>query len=304
MKLFKTLEEIQAYYKVNGTQKLSSLEGFERDALEKYIRRYTGQALLDEIVEWYAAKDDENNTANEELEALLPYVQNAAIKFTYFLAAPSLDLQITEQGFVVANTGNISPASKDRVSTFRQSLESLAWDAVESLLKFLEKNKEDYDFWTESDAYTIQTGLFINTAEEFNKHVNIDDSVLKFLEMKQTIEDVEFLSVYPEISSELAEGIKEEIKSDDVSDSNKKILPYIKKAVANLTAYECGMGDRFNKTGRHYLMEAKKIIDATPSDYPLYASSATYLSQIESASATPYQRIENSEESSIFIMGG
>jgi len=295
MKLFKEIEEIQQFFKVNGTQKLDSLDGFERDALEKYIRRYVGETLLADLVTWYSAATP---TTNAAFTALLPYVQSALIKFTYYLGAPTLDLQITEAGFAVVSSGNVVPASKDRVANFRESIQELAWDAIESLLKFLEKNKADYDDWVASEAYTIQTGLFVNSAEEFNKHVNINDSVLKFLSLRQTIEDVEFLTVYPQISIELAEGIKAEIKDGSISTENAKNLPYIKKAVAQLTAHQSGMGDNFGRTGMHYLMEAKKMIDATPTDYPLYMASSAYVAPAN------YQKFENTEDSTVFVFGG
>ncbi|MEI7594500.1 MAG: DUF6712 family protein [Bacteroidota bacterium] len=293
MQLFNTVEEIQKYFKINGTQKLSSLEGFERDALEKYVHRYTGEALLLELIEWYNA---ETAVVNEAFSSLLPFVQAATIKFAYYLGSPTLDLQISESGFGVLSTANLAPASKERVATFRASIQTSAWDSIEALLKFLEKNKSEYENWTNSSAYTIQTGLFINTAEEFNKHVNINDSVLKYLELKQSIEDVELLEIYPIITKELAVRIKEEIKKEEISESTQNIVTYIRKATANLTAFNYGMGDKYETTGLHYIMEVKRIMDAMPSDYPEYS--------VQIAKQISYQKIENTQESGIYIFGG
>ena len=296
MKLFKTIEDIQKYVRVNGTLSIESLEGFERDVFEKYIRRYLSQELLDLIITWYNATPVDNAPVNQPYVDLLPYIQNATIKFVMYMAAPTLDVQVTNSGFAVASTQNLAPASKDRVAAFRESMLAMSWDSIESMLKFLEKNKSDYTEWAESEACTIQTGLFINTAEEFNKHININDSVLRYLELRQTIEDVEILRIIPKISLEFADELKTQISAVSLTDANKKVVPYIVKSIANYTVFMAEMGDKYEAIAENYIMAAIRFMDLHRIDYPTYSDSIPL--------PTSYQQFDNNEKSPNYVFGG
>jgi len=300
MALFKTIQEIQQYIKVNVTSNVGSIIPFVKTAQEKYLRKYLGEDLLKKLDDYFNA---ENETTDEKLDALLPYVQSPLTKFAYYLAIPNFDVQINEGGFAVVSNGNLAPASKDRVQALRDSMLQLAYEDIETLLRFLEKNKADYDDWTSSDAYTIATNLLINSGEEFDKFVNIEQSRLKYQELRQTIENIEILQIEPIISKELSDEIKEEVKDDDISEENEKILTLLKRSVANLTWCDY-LGDkpeatRFKRLGEHYLSEVKKILDNNIADYPLYEASDSYDSE-----KTSYQQFENKEENKNFVFGG
>lgn len=321
MALFKTTEEIQTYIKVNVTNKVASIVPYVNDAQNKFIRQYLGETLLKKLDAWYQtlplAEDAEPDPLATEYAALLPYVQNALAKFTLYLAIPSLDVQITESGMAVIQNANLVPASKDRVAAMRDSVLQMGYDNIETLLRFLEENKDDYDDWTDSDAYTINTGLFVNSADEFNKYVNIDNSRMVYMRLQQTIQNVELLYIEPAISKEMCDDIKAEIAANNISAKYLAILPHIKRSVANYTiAYadidtanlpnnnavisiESNKADKYRLLGETFMISCKKILDASPSTYPLYEASDAY----DSAN-TDYTKYDNTAESTNYVFGG
>jgi hypothetical protein len=296
MALVKDISEIQKYIKVNLSTKGTTLIPYVNKAQDKYIRPYLGDALLDELDEWY---NETSPPTNQDLARLLPYVQDPLAQFAYLMASADLDIQTGETGFTVLNTQNAVPASTDRVRRFNENRKNLGYDGIERLLRFLEKNVDTYESWKESTGYTIYTDLFITTAEKFDQLVNIDKSRLQFYAMKQEMQNIEQLIIYPAISEELSKSIKEEAAENDLSDPNKKILPLLQRAVANLVAARF-FPDKtpLESTGEHYLAEVKLIIDQTPDDYPLYKASSIYEANRQ------LKLYENSEDKGFFLFGG
>lgn len=291
-KLITTLDELQKYLKVDSTFKIENLFPYQDSAIEKYLIDVLGDDLTDSLVLWYNDSEPEEDT---DLTTLLPFVQRVVAKFAFYQGAPNFDLRLTESGFGVVSNQTLAPASKERVNRFVESLESEGWDAVEMLLRFLELNAEQYPLWTESEAYTMQLRNFINSAEEFDKYVNIGKSRLKFRKMRNTMDNVELLQVIPVISQPLATTIKEELLSGSPSAAITNLLPMLCRAVANLTAAH-DIDQKYKLTGEHYLSEVRKIIDASPDSYPDYRDSI-YVADRN------YQRFENSEDNSFFVAG-
>ena len=297
MALITTIEDFKKYLKVAGTLKIDSLTPFIKDAQAKYeyLRRWLGKDLLDLLNEYYNAEEIEADAA---LDALLPYVQNALAKFTMYLAAPALDLQITEGGFAVVSNNNLTPASQQRVQAFRDGMLEQGWNAIEDMLAFLESNAVSYDDWVASEGYTETFSNFVRNAAQFDKIIPINGSRLRFQQLRTEMDNVCLLKIFPVISKDLADVIFAELKSGEVSEENQKILPYLQRAEAHLTAFAAGMGDKHENTGNAFLAEVKKIIDAEPDDYPEYRDSDSY-----DDTKTSYRTYENKSENKIFNFG-
>ena len=288
--------EIQKYVRVAGTFKAASFLPFVLDAQKKYIAPYLGDDLVNSLDDYY---NSDTPTTDDDLEALLPYVQNALAKFTLALGAPSFDTILTESGFAIVSNTNLAPASKDRVQNFINSMLELGWNEIETMLRFLEENKEDYDEWVDSSAYTIYTENFIKTAVEFDKIIRIDQSRLRFMQMKPSIDNVEILRIEPVISKDMADDIKSEINSDEeLSEAYAAIIKNIQRAVAYYTMFEETKEKKYEEKGDSYLAEVKKTIDTTPDDYPLYRDSSCY-----DSTKTSYSNFENLEDNTFFSMG-
>lgn len=322
MAIIKTVEDFQKYVNVTGTLKIDSIQPFIEDAQNAYLREFLDETLLGELDEFVVSAtipewdDFTEEEATAAITKLLPYVQCALAKFSLYIASPFLDLKVTDSGFAVVQNTNLAPASTDRVKRFTDATLKAGYDNIETLLRFLEKYKANYPSWVAGKGYTLATRYFINSAEEFNKHVNIDNSRLKFRQLMTTMEDVEILQVEPVISTELADVIRNSVRDGDTSENNLKILLYLRKAIANLTYYQAGISpdkmpagsnvsvelaklENYQRMGNHYMAEVKKVIDANPDNYPEYKDSAIY-----DSTKTSYNLFENSADNPSFVFGG
>ena len=303
MALITSVDQLRKYLNVVGTFDPDSILPFVNDAQQKYLNRYLGAALLSELDAFVNANlvpDWEGiplQMVSVYIRVLLPYVENPLAAFAFFQAAPSLDIKITDSGFAVVSTANLAPASAERVKNFRASMELTGFDRLESMLRFLEANKEHYPSWVNSEGYSYSTSNFIIHADMFDQLVPISQSRLRFQQLRATMDNVELLQIEPVISPGLAREIHKQIQENSFTDPVKAILPLIRRATAYLTA-GIDIDPKYKGMGDMYLSKVKKHLDANLESFPLYAESDCY-----DAEKTSYSNFNNQEDSSFFVFG-
>jgi len=293
---FKETADLQKYLKINITSKIASIVPYINDAAPVYLLPYLGNDLYDKLIAWYDLDDGSTDDNNDVFEKLLPKVQNVLAKFTILLAAPSLDVQLQESGFGVVQTDKVAPASTARVKALEDSMEKLGYMAIDNLLEFLEKNKDDYADWTNSSAYTETYKNFITNTSMFDKMVKIGNSRLKFMELIPVMDNVEMLIIEPKISKELCDEIKGQIKVGEISELNAAILPKIRYAIANFVAFDQYKDNKYENLANNFLMMVVNTLDGAPDDYPLYKASSAY-----EATKTSNQSYDNSADNTIYV---
>ena len=291
MALIKTTAEIKEYLVTDAN--------FNPDSILPYIPlaemeliRVLGQAQYDELHDYYQS----GGSGIPELTALLPFVQRPLVFLAFLQGIDMLNVVITNNGIGVVSTTNLAPASKDRVQALKKSITDNAWDNIEALLAFLETYIDDYPAWESSDAFTYQYEYLINSATKFNEFVPINRSRVTFLKLRPSMADAELLKIAPQISPELMQEIKDQIKSGSVSDDNAAILPNLQRSLAYFSYSTEYKSMEHQNMAITYIMEVKKVIDASPDNYPAYRDSDVYNETLES-----YQTFENDENSKLVM---
>lgn len=231
MALIKDIADLLKHVPLSKTLKLVHVTPSIEAAEIKYIIPEIGQEMYDELDAAYNAEEE----LSEEYAALLSKVQRALANFAALLYMPIAEVNFSDAGIQRQETDTNKTAFIRQIKNLEESFLKAGYDAIEVLLKFLEANKDDYGTWAESSAYTISKELFINTAEDFNKVVNIGSSRRFFNSVRQTIRKVEEFNVKPVVGDELYEELKEQIETGEVSEENEPLVSLIKKAVAHLT---------------------------------------------------------------------
>jgi hypothetical protein len=287
-----TTEQAKEHLKINATLNEATFAPFIPDAEKKFVKPFLGKELFELLETWTQTKDPQE----AELKALYPFVVAVVSRGTMLIAAPHMDLNIGESGFSVTSTNILSPASRERVKDYMKSLEELTWSNVESMLKFLEENKDDYEDWVESDAFTMQIRNLINSAKEFDKYVDIDESRLTFQKLRKDMDNVEQMRVKNLISPQLFNMLLEKIRNnDDFEDKEAELLRFLQGFVANEVAAK-SLGKDTAHVAIFNFNEARAIINRYPDDFPLYRDSDYY------DKALPFFKdFENSSSSSIFV---
>lgn len=225
--IFDSIEQIREHHHCLITFKYQDIKHLVRQVGEDEIIPLIGEALYQQL---NSAPEDSSSGSSDLLEKVRDVL--APLIFYYYI--PFAQGKSGAAGImIIQNEGEVQ-APGWMVREMRSEAYEKAMRAAERLLKFLEKNKGDYEEWVDSDAYTILKELFINTADEFHKEVNINRSRRTFMAIRQKIKLAEEDYIKPILGEGLFDAIKEDINSGDISAEFVPLLKYIKTAVANL----------------------------------------------------------------------
>lgn len=324
--LINTTEDFQKFVRINISVLRQSFLPYEFDARHKFIIPYTGSELHEELITLYndGTYPAYVDTSGKEtiLDNLLHHCQNALAMFTLYLAAPHMDLHLSEMGFVVTNSSNAAPASSQRVKSAVDAALSQGYDRLETMLRYLEKYHTSIPSYSDSEARVLETGNIISSATEFDQIVPISKSRLRFVSLKPEMQNLRKLTFEPLVSSELFAQLVEEKKSLAVSVDNLKLLNFLQPAIAYLAVANTidqsnahyhlypmlgqnqqitpttisNATDRFRSYGNNYLTGALKLLQLHPDKYPAYKHSLQYYNNQRN------KAYEN-EDAPIFVFG-
>lgn len=293
-----TVEIARNHLKLTTTLEDANFTPFIPDALERYLRPFLGDVLIQEL---WGVYDNNTELTGESLDnytELLSKVQPPLARFTFLVAAPSLDINVGQQGFTTAGSGNLVPASEARVKRFTESVERLGWDGVETLLRYLFANKSKFTPWTTSDAYKAFTRGFIRSAERFNSYADIDGSYLRFYKLNQDIALVETLQVKDLLGDDLYSALLAEDLAGTKTNANRvKAIDLTCNTIALLTMAKEDPS-RYQIPANHVLNLLRDHLNANPTDFP------EKFTEDVVATRAPYPEYENTEETGFFLFGG
>jgi hypothetical protein len=309
--LIKTSDELKKFVRINISVLKESFLPYENDAREQYLLKYLGQQLHDELLDLASTQEtypdwvEDDQEKKDILDKVLMLAQNAHSKFILHLATPHLDLQLTEMGFVVQSNTTTAPASAQRVENARNAFLEMGYNNIETLLRYLEKHHNTIESYKDSEAYVFANNNYINSTAVFDSIVPINNSRLKFIELKPEMNNIESLLIDPLISKELGDHLRTRIRNKQLSAPEKKLLDIIQRTVAHQAVAniidnpdEAKKKERMTDYARNYFARIKQLLDKNPDDYPLYKESDNYVEEHQ------YKHFDyNDDESSFYVAG-
>jgi len=237
---------------------------------EKYLRReLIGSALYDLL-------DEPNVDLVEHCAAVVAHK-------AYLEAIPFLDLIETGSGFAVTSNQNLTPASTARVASLIKATEVRLSECIEDLLEFLEENGDYHDEWKPSKTYSLLSDSYIHSLREFRNYAPFEGTRLDFIKHRPLILKARLLDIESVISKELSGEIIEQLRDDDLSVSNGKIIEDLRYALANFSIGANVIADSF-------IARVKAELIANVDSYPAFKESKIYQDYIKPATAgeTPF----------------
>ena len=254
--LVETIDRMKELVPVIVGSEFSKYETFVEEAREWLKSEITGSDL-------FSILETEGN------ETLKDYCERVVANKAYLSGLPFFDLVETEAGFAVVNTETRAPASSERVQKLSDGVKQWLSDAIERLLEYLEESDQYHEDWKGSETYTLLTETYIHKLKDFRRFAPFEGTRLEFVKMLPAMLDVIHLKIEPIISQELSDEIIEQLRDDEVSEANNSILRNLRFAFANYVALQ-------DDKARNYLMKVRKIIMATPGNYPAFVNSDLY----------------------------
>jgi len=204
---------------------------------EKEVAQNLGQAQYDALVQAY-----QNPPINDEPTAnLLAHCQRIIVNLGLGYNVDFLELTISDSGLQRMETDTYKTAFHYQKLELQNYLFRKGFAAVESLLKYLEKNKDTFTDWRDSDAYTIQRNLFIESANRFQQYFNIAYSRRFYQNVKALLQRIEDFHIKDVIGLQFYDELKSKLKSASPNFTNEEqylVDKYIRPAIVHLTVAE------------------------------------------------------------------
>ncbi len=180
MELIHDIETLRRYVKLNASTDWDTYRPFLRDAQEKYITPYFGEALLETI-----ADNDADELRERILRALGP--------FSLALATHELSINFGEAGHTVTRTDKLAPASDAKIKLATDSLLERGWHNLDRALRYVSMNLDTYPTWGENNNYRLMGTALFGNYNEFQDEgmVDINYSPLTFSRLRTLIMRIE-----------------------------------------------------------------------------------------------------------------
>ena len=278
MAIIGSIDILKKYIPTIVSAEFTKYEQYIADAEAWLMKEITGKELFDII--------------DGEDETLLDYARAIVANKAYADGIPFFDLVETESGFAVVGTGNLAPASQQRVAALQAASLRKLDEAIESLLEYLEEKVDYHDEWKGSPVYTLLSNLYLTTVKEFRRYVVYQGSRREFMALKPEMLNAINLKIAPVISQELSDQIIEQLRDNDLTADNTAILENLRFAFANFTM-------KLEETAQSYLMRVRKVLIANPDKYAAFRDSDIYINWLAAQNITAI----NNADSPLFFAG-
>lgn len=100
-------------------------------------------------------------------------------------------ISISDAGFHISSNQNSTPAEWWQIRDLRRQLLTTGTQAIDKALEIMEANPTVFTEWTNSDTYTEFKEFFVRQTKTFQRHFNIKNSRLTFLQLRPHLLKVE-----------------------------------------------------------------------------------------------------------------
>lgn len=278
------LSDYKRFLPPNTITDQTKFAAFEMRALYRYFPHYIGNSLVETLA------------SGEGDEELISRVAPALANLTYLLSIPFFNVVLTSSGFGVVSNPNVAPASTERIRDLKEACLQGANDGIDSLLAFLEENKESYASWNES---SLNPGSLIKNSSEFSAALGLNMPRYQFVDLKEHILRIE--------STRMSAIFSKAFCDEMILSTDTLVRPLMVKALANLA---CGS---FQDTGRdssHLASSPFYSFEDFAMQYigralaQLKANAASYPTWLQNGYEAPYENSDENNQDGGFFIGG
>lgn len=271
--LIPDIETLKKFIPTIVGEDFNKYSAFAESAEQWMKKEITGNALYEKLIATPVVLPEDateiQKTEVADLAKAVKFAQAVVAYKAYADGVPHFDLVETESGFAVVGTGNLAPASQQRVAALQAGMYRKLSEAIESLLEYLEETISLHDEWKGSPTYTLLSDTYIVTLKEFCRYVQYAGNRMEFVALKPAMLNAIHLKIEPVISAELSEEIIEQLRDEDLTADNQGILSALRFAFANFT-----LGNE--EIAQAYLARVRKKLYANSDDYPAFRDSDLY----------------------------
>lgn len=234
--LVRSTDTFKEYFPQTTVDDFDKFRPHVQTAEDKYIIPYLGRDTYNRLNDYLDAGEA---PADESLSGLLYHAQRSTVYFAYRVSVPIRNVVDTPNGFGIVQNSNLAPASAQRTNELKGGVDEYGWNAIDVMLQYLEDHRTDFPEWYDSPVSTLAFRNLINNATEFGQYVKLEGfSRVAFQALRPVMDNVEMLIIANKIGADTLTALMEAMKTDTLTDDDKKVLAPLKRAMANLTLSE------------------------------------------------------------------
>ena len=233
--LFKDTTKLKEYSEFTDIN-FFSVKPTIRQVEEGELTAIIGKELYDSLNTAYTAAATEDSLSASQ-KALLDKCRMLIAPYVIYHYTPKADVSLSDAGARRNETSTSKTAYNYQVLAFREQKLKEGEAAAESLLQFLEDNKEDYELWVNSDAFAEQRSVFIKSGKEFARFFRTNSPYRNYYAFRSKMVDIEEQVIKPAISTPFYTHLKtaDTAANGTFTVAEAQLMYIIKKAIANFT---------------------------------------------------------------------
>lgn len=236
MKLIRSQEEFVRALSISSVSADFGLIESQLDAVvENFIEPVIGTPMLEAI----QTKIKEVEELDDNWQGLLDRLQRPLAMIAYLRAVPLMDVNARSGGFTVNTDENSAPASKARVREFKKALWIQSQEAMNSLIGYLDKKRDEFTEYKDSAAEKRRFRNLVNVYGDWSDSVlhQAGDWVIDHMRPTITIHEEKIREV---ICDQLFDFFQAKItaRNSDFTENGKNyapLLPIIRRYICNAT---------------------------------------------------------------------
>ena len=235
MELFlKNQDEVKLYVPANVNNDFESIRSSIENAQLLFIKPVLGDQLYNELLELHNGETEPSDLLAEAIV----HIQRSLAHFAYHIYAPYGQVQITDSGFQIESTQTHKQAFQWMIDKIDEAFLRDGYIHLEELLKFLyaNQNEDDLSAWISTEEHTTLYRTFIRYTSDCARSLQ-GRAILNIL--RPTIHELELTLIPNSITTDLTDELLDQVKNNDVTPDNSKLLPFIRRVITHEAIARC-----------------------------------------------------------------
>jgi len=240
-KLFTENQDFLQFIPGESNVSIDTIESRIDDVVERIIIPIVSEAQMDALL---TAMDGEAALSDAD-KKLCDKIRRAVANISMAMSVDDLNVTSNVGGFTTKTTENGAIASGERVRRYAEARSVDGNVAIDSLIRFLEKNVDDFTLYRDSDERKNLYLNFVNTSDDANKYLVPQIGRMAFTQIIPIINDIEERLIRRTLCDDLYDFLKAVIKDRTVDGDGAldfgvyaPLVPHIQRAVINLAVAE------------------------------------------------------------------
>jgi hypothetical protein len=286
------LEEIRRYLPISSATSFSNISPFIQAAEVAYILPLLGRQLYELLTQFYESSGEMEGISPESKPLyvqLIEHIQRSLINLTYWSAFDFMNTLMNDAGFHRRESDTEKTLYKYQEESLKAGFKNNGFDALDTMLAYLEEHIADFPLFRESPNYTERRSCIIADTATFNRIFNINNSRLVFLKVARFMTQVEDFEIQGCLGAELYTRVKAEIIKAEPDEKILRLIPYLQKPIAHLSIAKASfqLGINVNDKGLFFESQDSTMTNSTKTS-PLTDQQYWYLAKASEGAGMAY----------------